>query len=166
MAFKAVSTLDSMIGHRTPRYEHFGKLAARLDDAANLIPARLTALLFLAQAPSRQAWTIYGRDKQRHASPNAGHPEAAIAAVLGVQLGGPSTYDGIPPSGSAPCRRAPTPRPPKTPAELLSARATWLFWPPSAWPSEPSKENSQLLNSQLSKIRSKNPTSAIIRPRA
>ncbi len=94
MAFKAISTMDSMIGHRTPRYLYFGRPAARLDDAANYLPARLTAHALLAFAPNAHA--IYRRNAHKHASPNAGHPEAAIAAVLGIQLGGPSTYAGDP----------------------------------------------------------------------
>ena len=94
MAFKAVSTMDSMIGHRTPRYLYFGRPAARLDDAANFLPARLTAHALLAFAP--RAYPQYHLDRRKHASPNAGHPEAAMAAVLGIQLGGPSTYAGEP----------------------------------------------------------------------
>jgi adenosylcobinamide-phosphate synthase len=96
MAFKSISTLDSMIGHRTQRYLYFGKAAARLDDLANLIPARLTALFILATNPSAQAISIYRRDHNKHASPNAGHPESAMASTLQIQLGGPSTYDGEP----------------------------------------------------------------------
>ena len=94
MAFKAVSTMDSMIGHRTTRYLYFGRAAARLDDAANFLPARLTGLALVALAP-RAAGTFL-RDRYRHPSPNAGHPEAAMAGALGVQLGGPSTYEGEP----------------------------------------------------------------------
>ena len=94
MAFKAVSTMDSMIGHRTPHYLYFGRPAARLDDALNFIPARLSALGILAFAP--HATPVFLRDRHAHASPNAGHPEAAMAGVLGVQLGGPSSYAGEP----------------------------------------------------------------------
>ncbi len=94
MAFKAVSTMDSMIGHRTPRYLYFGRPAARLDDVLNFIPARLTAAMLLAAKPS--ATPVYRRDCSLHPSPNAGHPEAAMAGVLGVQLGGPSSYDSEP----------------------------------------------------------------------
>ena len=98
MAFKAVSTMDSMIGHRTPRYLFFGRPAARLDDLANLLPARLTAALILLAAGTLDPHTLatYRRDCTRHASPNAGHPEAAIAAALRIQLGGRSTYAGEP----------------------------------------------------------------------
>jgi adenosylcobinamide-phosphate synthase len=101
LAYKAVNTLDSMIGHRDKRYEYFGKLAARLDDAANFIPARLTALLFILAAWAlgldwRGAWRVLWRDGARHKSPNAGRPEAAMAGALGVQLGGTNYYDGEP----------------------------------------------------------------------
>ncbi len=110
MAFKAVSTLDSMIGHRTPRYLYFGRPAARFDDVLNFIPARLSAAAILAFCP--QAAPVFLRDRHAHASPNAGHPEAAIAGVLGVQLGGSSSYAGEP--HAAPLLNAgsslPTPR--------------------------------------------------------
>ncbi|ADW69089.1 adenosylcobinamide-phosphate synthase CbiB [Granulicella tundricola] len=112
MAFKAISTLDSMIGHRTKRYLHFGKTAARLDDLANLIPARLTALLILATNPSPAAISTYSQDHNKHASPNAGHPESAMAGTLGIQLGGPSTYDGEP--HTAPILNASAPLPTRT----------------------------------------------------
>ncbi len=93
-AYKAINTLDSMIGHRTPRHQEFGRFAARLDDAANWIPARLTALLFAAAARSRHAWRIAVRDAGGHRSPNAGWPEAAMAGALGVRLSGPRVYQG------------------------------------------------------------------------
>lgn len=91
--YKAINTLDSMIGHRSPRHLHFGRVAARLDDAANLIPARLTALL-LALAARR--WVLRGTfaDAPRHRSPNAGWPEAAMAHALDVRLSGPRAYAG------------------------------------------------------------------------
>jgi adenosylcobinamide-phosphate synthase len=100
IAFKAVSTLDSMIGHRTPRFERFGAFAARLDDAANLVPARLTAALLavLSHAPGRAMQTAV-RDARGHASPNAGWPEAAMAGAFGIHLGGMNTYDGVPHHG-------------------------------------------------------------------
>lgn len=91
-AYKAINTLDSMIGHRSERYEAFGKIAARLDDVANLIPARLTGLLFAICAASRQSLTIIIRDASKHRSPNAGWPEAAMAGALGVRLSGPRSY--------------------------------------------------------------------------
>ncbi len=94
MAYKMVNTLDSMIGHHDARHEWFGKTAARLDDLANLVPARLTALLMVLVAGSargaRFAWK-YGR---AHSSPNSGYPEAALAGILDVRFGGPHTYDG------------------------------------------------------------------------
>jgi len=100
MAFKAVSTLDSMIGHREAPYLYFGRSAARLDDAVNFIPARLTALFILAAAKlqslhAAQARDIWLRDGLLHASPNAGQSEAAMAGALGVTLGGMRTYDGL-----------------------------------------------------------------------
>ena len=104
LAYKAISTLDSMIGHLDDRHRWFGWASARLDDAANFIPARITALLlvFCAGIVSRSwpvtqhAWRILIRDGRRHPSPNSGHPEAAMAGALGVQLGGINRYDGLP----------------------------------------------------------------------
>ena len=99
MAYKAVSTLDSVIGYRTERYFYFGKFAARLDDIANFIPARLTACfiviatLALRLNPAR-AFRIAWRDHANHLSPNAGYPEAALAGAFGIRLGGPSIYFG------------------------------------------------------------------------
>ena len=95
VGYKAINTLDSMIGHRTPRHEAFGWAAARIDDVANLIPARLTALLFalLAARPS-VAISCMMRDARHHRSINAGWPEAAMAGALGVRLSGPRIYDG------------------------------------------------------------------------
>lgn len=99
MAYKAVSTLDSMIGYRTAQYFYFGKFAARLDDAANFIPARLTAgfmvitTLALRLNPARALRAVW-RDHANHLSPNAGYPEAALAGALGIRLGGPSIYFG------------------------------------------------------------------------
>jgi adenosylcobinamide-phosphate synthase len=101
LAYKAVNTLDSMIGHREPPYLHLGRVAARLDDLANLVPARLTALLIVVAAlltrrSCSSAWRVWRRDGGKHASPNAGQPEAAMAGALGVRLGGVSHYDGQP----------------------------------------------------------------------
>jgi adenosylcobinamide-phosphate synthase len=104
LAYKAISTLDSMIGHLDDRYRWFGWASARLDDAANFIPARITALLLVLSAgvvsrswpATRQAWRILIRDGGRHPSPNSGRPEAAMAGALGVQLGGINRYDGLP----------------------------------------------------------------------
>jgi adenosylcobinamide-phosphate synthase len=99
MAYKAVNTLDSMIGYRTDRYLYFGKFAARLDDVANFIPARLTALFmviatFLVRLDAGLALRILRRDRANHLSPNAGYPESALAGALGIRLGGPSVYFG------------------------------------------------------------------------
>lgn len=97
--YKAVNTMDSMVGYRNARYEYFGKAAARLDDALNLIPARLCALLSVLCAPlagldGRNGWRIYRRDRRNHKSPNAAHPEAAYAGALHLRLGGDNYYDG------------------------------------------------------------------------
>jgi adenosylcobinamide-phosphate synthase len=94
-AYKAVNTLDSMVGHRTARFEDFGWASARFDDLVNLVPARLTGLLFalLAGRP-RAGWHAMLRDAPRHRSPNAGWPEAAMADALGVRLSGPRRYEG------------------------------------------------------------------------
>ncbi|MSU90464.1 cobalamin biosynthesis protein CobD [Rhodobacteraceae bacterium 2CG4] len=91
--YKAVNTLDSMIGYRTARHDAFGRVAARLDDAANWVPARLTALCF-ALASGRPAAVLRGArpDAPLHRSPNAGWPEAALAHALGVRLSGPRVY--------------------------------------------------------------------------
>lgn len=99
LAYKAINTLDSMIGHRDNRYEFFGKCAARLDDVASFIPARITALLFVCAAWTlhldwRGGWLTMRRDGAMHKSPNAGQPEAAMAGALGVRLGGTNFYDG------------------------------------------------------------------------
>jgi adenosylcobinamide-phosphate synthase len=99
MAYKAVNTLDSMIGHRDERYLYFGRCAARLDDFANYIPARVTALCLIAASGlwnrrAGQALTVMIADARRHLSPNAGYPEAALAGALGIQLGGPAVYEG------------------------------------------------------------------------
>lgn len=90
--YKAVNTLDSMIGHRSDRHAAFGGFAARIDDIANLIPARLTALLIVAAAPSMRAARVMLRDARYHRSPNAGWPEAAMAGALNVRLSGPRQY--------------------------------------------------------------------------
>jgi adenosylcobinamide-phosphate synthase len=93
--YKAVNTLDSMIGYKTERYFYFGKVAARLDDIANYLPARLTALLIIALAEDRRrAWQCCLRDGGKLESPNAGYPIAAMAGALGVALGGDARYHG------------------------------------------------------------------------
>ena len=98
-AFKAVSTLDSMVGYKTPRYREFGWAGAKLDDLANWLPARLSGLFFTLAARLlgldwRRTWQIFVRDGRRHASPNAGWPEAAVSGALGLRLGGPNVYHG------------------------------------------------------------------------
>jgi adenosylcobinamide-phosphate synthase len=93
-AYKAINTADSMIGHRDDRYLYFGWAAARSDDLANFVPARLAGLL-ISCAGARGLATMW-RDARLHASPNAGWPEAAMAGVLGKRLGGPVSYDGEP----------------------------------------------------------------------
>ncbi|WP_370468572.1 cobalamin biosynthesis protein [Streptacidiphilus sp. P02-A3a] len=95
LAFRAVNTLDAMVGHRSPRWLRFGWASARLDDAAGWPGARVTALLTVAAAePARRAdaWRVWRRDAAAHPSPNAGQAEAAFAGALGVRLGGTLTY--------------------------------------------------------------------------
>ncbi|PYF07159.1 adenosylcobinamide-phosphate synthase [Rhodobacter viridis] len=92
-AYKAINTLDSMIGHRTERYEQFGWASARIDDLVNLIPARLTGLFFaLASSRRGEALAVMLRDARSHRSPNAGWPESALAGGLGIRLSGPRIY--------------------------------------------------------------------------
>ncbi|MCC0077531.1 MAG: cobalamin biosynthesis protein CobD [Rhodobacter sp.] len=92
-AYKAINTLDSMIGHRTPRHEAFGWASARIDDGVNLAPARLSGLIFALASPApRAALRCMMRDARHHRSPNAGWPEAAMAGALGVRLSGPRVY--------------------------------------------------------------------------
>jgi adenosylcobinamide-phosphate synthase len=97
--YKAINTADSMIGHRTPRHQAFGWAAARLDDLVNLPASRLSALLLVAAAAlsgnrAGTAWRAVRRDAGKHRSPNAGYPEAAMAAALGLSLAGPRVYGG------------------------------------------------------------------------
>jgi len=103
MAYRAINTLDSMLGYKNDRYLYFGRAAARCDDLANFLPARLTGMTLCLAAillgSGRQAWVIMQRDARRHPSPNSGFPEAAAAGALGLQLGGLNYYQGIP------CRR-------------------------------------------------------------
>lgn len=100
LGFKAISTLDSMIGHREPPHTYFGRVAARADDLANFVPARIAAFAIVVAAlltradPYAAAATAF-RDAPRHASPNAGWPEAALAGALRVRLGGDAWYDGV-----------------------------------------------------------------------
>jgi adenosylcobinamide-phosphate synthase len=121
LGYRAVNTLDAMVGHRSPRYARFGWAAARLDDVANLVPARVCALLTVVVAPAvggspRAALRAWRRDAAAHPSPNAGPVEAAVAGALGVTLGGRTEYahgveerprlGGGPPPGPADLRRA------------------------------------------------------------
>jgi adenosylcobinamide-phosphate synthase len=99
IAYKAINTADSMIGHRTPRHEAFGWAAARLDDLVNLAPARLAGLLLAVAAPIvggsvTASLRLMKRDARKHRSPNAGWPESAMAAALGLALAGPRRYAG------------------------------------------------------------------------
>ena len=97
-AYKAINTMDSMLGHRDTRYEAFGKTAARVDDIVNWVPARLAGVLFvlaamvMREADAQQAWHTMWRDAPRHRSPNAGWQEAAVAGALGFALAGPRQY--------------------------------------------------------------------------
>lgn len=94
MAYKAVNTLDSMVGYKNSRYRDFGRLPARLDDAANFIPARITSLLMAGCAFSRRGFVFIFRFAHLHPSPNAGWPQAALAGALDCRLGGPASYGG------------------------------------------------------------------------
>jgi adenosylcobinamide-phosphate synthase len=99
LGYRAVNTLDAMVGYRSARYQRFGWASARLDDAVNWVPARVTAALTVALAPlvggdARGAWRAWRRDGGRHPSPNAGRCEAAFAGALGIRLGGRNTYHG------------------------------------------------------------------------
>lgn len=99
MIYKAVNTMDSMVGYKNKKYRYFGSFAARADDLANWIPARLTGLLLVGAAAAvgcdwRGAWLIMHRDGRKLASPNAGIPQAAAAGALGVRLGGGNIYFG------------------------------------------------------------------------
>ena len=100
-AYKAINTADSMIGHKTGHYLHFGRFAARLDDAVNWLPARLAGLIIVLAAltlpgasPGR-AWQAIRRDARHHRSPNAGWPEAAMAGALELRIAGPRVYGGV-----------------------------------------------------------------------
>ncbi len=94
LAYKMVNTLDSMIGYRTERYRDFGCWAARIDDVANFIPARLTALLMVVAAGKLQLARFVWKNGRKHASPNSGYPEAALAGILNCRFGGPHYYFG------------------------------------------------------------------------
>ena len=94
LAYKMVNTLDSMIGYKTERYRDFGCWAAHIDDVANFIPARLTALLMVLAAGKPQLATFVWKNGRKHASPNSGYPEAALAGILDCRFGGPHHYFG------------------------------------------------------------------------
>src|SRR5439155_27169141 len=100
IAYKAINTLDSMIGHIDDRYRWFGRPAARLDDLANLLPARIAAICLIAAAAvvcrrGAQAYAACKASASLHSSPNAGYPESTMAGALGIQLGGDAIYDGV-----------------------------------------------------------------------
>jgi len=99
MAYRAVNTLDSMVGYKNDCYLYFGRAAARFDDFVNYLPARLTGMLlviaaFILRLNARRVWTVVRRDAPGHPSPNSGIPEAAVAGALGVRLGGWNSYQG------------------------------------------------------------------------
>lgn len=99
LCYKAVNTMDSMVGYKNERYLYFGRAAAKLDDAANYLPARMAALLLAGAAAltgqdARGALRIWRRDRRSHASPNSAQTEAVMAGALGVQLAGPASYFG------------------------------------------------------------------------
>ena len=100
LCYKAVNTMDSMVGYKNEHYLHFGRAAARLDDAVNFLPARLAALLLIAAAKltgedAENAARIWRRDRRKHASPNSAQCEAAMAGALGLRLCGPAVYFGV-----------------------------------------------------------------------
>ena len=97
--YKAVNTMDSMVGYKNEKYLHFGRFAAKMDDVWNYIPSRISALLMIASAwifrmDYKRAWAVWKRDRRKHASPNSGYPEAALAGILDCRFGGPHNYFG------------------------------------------------------------------------
>jgi len=99
MAYKAINTLDSMVGYKNEKYAKFGTFSAKLDDMVNFIPARIsgifiTAASYILRYNYKNAWKIFKRDRKNHASPNSGHSESAVAGALGVQFGGKVSYFG------------------------------------------------------------------------
>ncbi len=100
MTYKSINTMDSMVGYKNEKYIRFGWAAARLDDIANFIPARITGLLIipvasiLARRDFLNSWRIFFRDRKKHSSPNSAHSESAVAGALGIQLGGRTSYFG------------------------------------------------------------------------
>ena len=102
LAYKAINTLDSMVGYQNDRYRWFGYCAAKLDDAANFLPARLSGLMMciaasvLPEMDGAGAFQVFFRDRKKHKSPNSAHTEAACAGALGIELGGNARYFGVP----------------------------------------------------------------------
>ena len=101
LTYKAINTMDSMVGYKNDRYLHFGRAAAKLDDVVNFFPARISALLMIGAAflsgksyNGRQAWRIWRRDSRKHASPNSAQTESVCAGALGIQLAGDASYFG------------------------------------------------------------------------
>ena len=100
MVYKAINTMDSMLGYKNEKYKDFGYFSAKIDDAANFIPARITGGIlipvacFFLKYDFKSSIRVYFRDRQNHASPNSAHPESAVAGALGVQFGGKTTYFG------------------------------------------------------------------------
>ena len=99
LTYKAINTMDSMLGYKNEKYLYFGRVPAKLDDVANYLPSRLAGLLWVAAAAltgnsAKGAWKIWRRDRRRHASPNSAQTESACAGALGVQLAGPAYYFG------------------------------------------------------------------------
>jgi adenosylcobinamide-phosphate synthase len=101
LAYRAINTMDSMLGYKNSRYLYFGRFAARLDDVANFLPARLTGFficlvaLISPQLQAKGAWQAWREDAKKHPSPNSGIPEASVAGALGIRLGGVNYYQGI-----------------------------------------------------------------------
>ena len=99
MTYKAVNTLDSMVGYKNEKYMEFGKFSAKVDDVANFIPARITGIFiiiasFILRYDYKNSFKIFFRDRKNHSSPNSGHAEASVAGALGVQFGGRVSYFG------------------------------------------------------------------------
>ena len=130
LGYRAVNTLDAMVGHRSPRYARFGWAAARADDVANWAPARLTAALTVACAPlsggsTATAWRTWLRDGAAHPSPNAGRCEASLAGALGLRLGGRNVY-GLRVEDRPSLGDGRAPRPADVPRAVRLSRAVWL----------------------------------------
>jgi adenosylcobinamide-phosphate synthase len=146
LGYRAINTLDAMVGYRSPRYRRFGWAGARTDDVANLVPARVTALLSAGLAPAiggsaRAALAAWRRDAGAHPSPNAGPVEAATAGALGVGLGGPTVYahgiENRPRLGSGPPPTPPDLRRAVLLSRLVAAAATLLACVVAVWSKRP-----------------------------